>query len=386
MVFYPKKNLFLHIGFPKTGSSAIQSLLACNGEHLKSRGYSYSDDSEAAKSFKISSGNGKALIQYLNDFINDEAVYSYYFQHDLPNIVISSEALGLNKTKLSKIVKLCKKYNIHLEMIAYIRDIAPFAISSYHQSIKRHNNTKTFSEFIKTPWYIRHINLAFLLGDPSLQAIKDDVDWELKLLHYDSDKEQIFISFCNAIGADINKLEIPNKRVNRSLIPTEIEALRILNVCAKKANLTLDGFISDNLVNKLPDANYRFAIKPQDLNTIKEVSNIALEKFNQTFSERYGFILSLGDVDILKKNENNNAEILHLPTVRKCAEIFYKKHINDNTSKFSKERVKKFAKEISRIDYKAGKIALYGQSKNKFFIKIKQIFPWALARLGFSEA
>ncbi len=56
------KELFIHIGLSKTGSSAIQSWLSLNSEKLRLKGVDYADLSPSAKEGKITAGNGVDYI------------------------------------------------------------------------------------------------------------------------------------------------------------------------------------------------------------------------------------------------------------------------------------------------------------------------------------
>ena len=60
--------LFLHGGAPKTGTSAIQVLLARHAEALAERGVVYPEGHlfEAARRGEVTAGNGLAMANYLN--------------------------------------------------------------------------------------------------------------------------------------------------------------------------------------------------------------------------------------------------------------------------------------------------------------------------------
>ena len=60
--------LFLHGGAPKTGTSAIQVLLARHAEALAERGVVYPEGHlfEAARRGQVTAGNGLAMANYLN--------------------------------------------------------------------------------------------------------------------------------------------------------------------------------------------------------------------------------------------------------------------------------------------------------------------------------
>ena len=59
------RELFLHVGFAKTGSSALQSWLASNVRELASLGFNYAGENESAKSYKTSSITISIKYSYL---------------------------------------------------------------------------------------------------------------------------------------------------------------------------------------------------------------------------------------------------------------------------------------------------------------------------------
>lgn len=56
-----RKTLYLHIGTPKTGSSAIQTFLEQNRETLRSKGIDYPGGPAKKTQFSAQSGNGRDL-------------------------------------------------------------------------------------------------------------------------------------------------------------------------------------------------------------------------------------------------------------------------------------------------------------------------------------
>ena len=61
---YLMKNIYLHIGTPKTGTSALQSFLLNNSEELDRQGYDYPEHKVDVN--HISSGNGQEIINIMN--------------------------------------------------------------------------------------------------------------------------------------------------------------------------------------------------------------------------------------------------------------------------------------------------------------------------------
>ena len=341
------KNLILHIGFEKTGSSAIQSLLAINRNNLYQQEIMYIYEEGPALSFRISSGNGEVLTKYLNGSVNEETVLLHYFNHNLKTTIISSEVLLLLwDNRLNKLKTFCEKFNINVCILAYIRNILPFSVSKYHQHLKRHNSTERFSEFIKN-----NGRLSTQI-DLSLQIFS--LGFQFKLLSYDSNKHRVFESFCEAANIEYRDLNIPHRRVNRSLSSIEVEAIRQINICAKNSLIELGGYIYDALINEMPNFPYQFKIKSCDFEYIKNSHQNNINNFNEKLSKLYGFELSLGDVMILGENEPDLSEKLDLTILQKCMEIFRNQYATHR--RFPYMNMIKFANHIKKISPQAGEI------------------------------
>jgi hypothetical protein len=144
------KQLYLHIGLGKTGSSAIQSWLSLNVAALSDQGINYADLAPLAKQGATTSGNGHVLVRACRDNNFDEVerlITEIYFR-DAKNstAIISSENLqDVRLPKLRKVQEICQRHNINISVIAYIRSVYERAYSSYVQSVKRTSATHEFS-------------------------------------------------------------------------------------------------------------------------------------------------------------------------------------------------------------------------------------------------
>lgn len=140
-------NVLIHIGPPKTGTSAIQYCLQNDSERLASLGIYYPKHTTDING--ISSGN----VNSIYDVIDGERV--------------------LSKTKFSELVSQCKTSNMHTlllsseffferlsdlvdliptaRFIAYIRNPLDSFESLYNQSVKRHHHIKPISRRATLP-------------------------------------------------------------------------------------------------------------------------------------------------------------------------------------------------------------------------------------------
>lgn len=106
-----KRRLILHLGFNKTGSSALQSWLANNVSGLSDQGFFYEIGHKENLNYRVGPGNGERLRLLLRSAIKnypkwriDRRVHQkirkrrvdlHYLDNDHPNIIISSEGLPL---------------------------------------------------------------------------------------------------------------------------------------------------------------------------------------------------------------------------------------------------------------------------------------------------
>ncbi|MBR9911223.1 MAG: hypothetical protein GYB33_12820 [Gammaproteobacteria bacterium] len=259
------KKLILHIGFPKTGSTAIQSALAKIEDALNKFGITYAGFPEEAKKNKINSGNGVELVQWASDSRRpahfDEERFSStfiekYFKGN-STAVVSSELLGnLNKSQVQAIKGFLEEKSINVVPVGCVRNIYDHTYSLYMQSVKRHGDQRTFSAFHKDFY------------SPQIKAINEwgSVFENLCLISYDAVKDNLFSEFLKVLGA--NELsenlggDSHKKKINRSLTIDETLILTHLN---KLHNGVFSQRISDSLLYRHPEKKYSFPIDPYAL-------------------------------------------------------------------------------------------------------------------------
>lgn len=131
--------VIVHIGPPKTATSAIQRWLQLNTDSLKQKGIYYPE--HTLDSNGVSSGNVLNLFDRKEDKtlkISEEKVkylVSAVKQHKCHTLLLSSEFFFFQIDDLMRIFNKIK-------FIAYIRFPLNVIESSYNQSVKRHNETK----------------------------------------------------------------------------------------------------------------------------------------------------------------------------------------------------------------------------------------------------
>lgn len=238
------KELYIHIGLSKTGSSAIQSWLSLNSQKLKQQGFDYADLNPSAKEGKITAGNGVLLFHACNAANWEEVerlILTVYFvkQH---KAIISSETLqNISPVAIQKIKNICDGNNIKINIIAYARSVYELLYSNYLQGVKRHGFTFRFGE---------KEGMGYKPQRRFLENYYNVFESDLKVLNYDTYKNNIYNSFAKLLGIDENNFLVKNKKVNRSLTFVESEVLRKMN---ELHNGVFSTEISDYIISLSPE-------------------------------------------------------------------------------------------------------------------------------------
>lgn len=242
------RRIFIHAGFSKTGSSAIQCFLESNKQFLQDISLKYNSDNLDLN--KINSGNAESLFYSITKS-NYNEVKSFLLKHsfaDMPSM-LSSETLGfLTSDQWGFLKKVCEDCSIKIEkIIFYLRNVDKFMISSYDQGLKRHGMSLSFLDYASScEW--KHYESCMSLS----RSFDSDV---LIPLHYDSCCKNLLGSFFSKI-CDISPNfkdlidESQKKRINRSLTNLEREYLKKINT---KFGMVYSEKISNMLLAATPD-------------------------------------------------------------------------------------------------------------------------------------
>ena len=145
-----KTNIYLHIGTPKTGTSAIQKFLLNNDKLLDEHGFVY--PSHGLDPNGISSGNGAYLINLMKADRKEEA------KKHLDKLLENSKGktLILSSEDFYSYPELTYELMPDAKIIVYIREQSDLIRADYNQSIKRHFQVHFFE---------RALNAAFSRND-----------------------------------------------------------------------------------------------------------------------------------------------------------------------------------------------------------------------------
>lgn len=272
------KKLYMHIGFGKTGSSALQSWLSLNAKNLAQQGINYADLVPAAKAGQITSGNGFEMFKAAGskDYARVEKLITriYFGRKDTPVAIVSCEQLHhIGRPQLNKIFDICVAHGIDITVVAYVRSVYERAFSAYVQGVKRKGTTEAFrmqdatQNFSTTVFNLKKYVAVF--GD------------DIVVLNYDDQERNIFSAFAKVTGIDISGLDALNSRVNRSLSTDEIDVMCRLN---ELHGGKFSALISRYLVTNTPDrpSSVRY-LEPVVRQVCAEMQD-GLAWINQTFA------------------------------------------------------------------------------------------------------
>jgi hypothetical protein len=213
------ERIVIHIGPPKTGSSALQTWLVNNRRFLLKKGFYYPEHSMDTNN--VSSGNvlsvfssdDKGELNISRDKV--ELLLVDFNNSGAETLLLSSEYFFLRLDVLSKTFP-------EAIFVGYVRNPLDFMESDYNQSIKRHGNSKT-------------INLKPRINASILRRMSENVDdigedrFHLRAYHSElfpnRDIVHDFMQYLGISGAS----GITGNRINSSYCYEAMEVKRWLN-------------------------------------------------------------------------------------------------------------------------------------------------------------
>jgi hypothetical protein len=242
------RRLILHIGAPKTGTSAIQRFLASNIENLRLIGMDYLNAEPPRADFHTT-GNGLPIFLYFERAEVGpkklESLVNGYFGAQRTAIVSSELLSSIAAVGWRHIIDACQAQNITPFVIYYVRNVYPFYISTYNQAVKHDGVTESFEEFVER-------NSVFNCAD-RLTFITELIGANcLNVAHYESEQKNICEHFFSLISPTAHKssFELHAARVNRSLDEAELRLMRIANQYPKAQ---FPGELSNILISSDPN-------------------------------------------------------------------------------------------------------------------------------------
>jgi hypothetical protein len=207
------RKLYLHIGMPKTGSSAIQAFLLLNANELKKKGYYYPNDCKFEQPFQTSSGNASVLCEkFKENSLNEIITYLDDICYDSDCTVLSSEILyGAFRDQQELFFQSLKNFDYRI--IFYVRRQDNLYQSLFNQSVKHSNTTDpNFASVL-----LRSCDYSEIL----LRSLKYKTPEKILIRPYEQAQFEggnIYSDFLKCIGLDWDDSFIrPDDYVNPSL-------------------------------------------------------------------------------------------------------------------------------------------------------------------------
>lgn len=159
----PKKTLYIHIGAPKTGTTAIQHFLSTNNALLLEKGLFYPMMGRGFYNMQ-SRVNGFAAIEeemfkeVSERFLKMEGVHSMVFSEE----IFFVRVFGL----LEKLQKVRHLYDFDVKIVVYFRRSVDYICGMWQESVKSGESPSDIETFLRayTP-YKKSIDLIFELGE-----------------------------------------------------------------------------------------------------------------------------------------------------------------------------------------------------------------------------
>ena len=304
--------LFLHIGHGKTGSSFMQSWIACNSSSLlNDHGILVPGLESQASLGHFSKGNKPELDAFLLDtnplaWVENQCLKSSINSNDCKGLLFTFEGLARNFHILSdQLLEIAFSLDVKIvDLLLYVRDPLDHASSVYNQMVKRHGFSGSLDQWLEV------YDFPFYLLKSLEQISSKRMSFRLHVEHYKNCSRDVVSPFLNWL--DINPLcqpwsKPPASIVNRSLTIDELKLMRLVNAKVGKSAAK----VGENLVNLLPDlrsdAVVPSTVSVQDFILRWRFSVASINQYLPSNSQ-----LALDDLDVSDNSSTLDADMMHI--------------------------------------------------------------------------
>lgn len=277
------KTIIFHIGHGKTGSSALQSLLAKNHEVLKQHGYLYpyhSNFKNATRGF-ISAGNITPAKD--PDWLQNQVISVVNSSSEYHTFIYSAEAL------FNSLSPLFQQYQAlpaswSVKVLLAVRNPIEMMASHHQQAVKRGGYSGCLKQFMEEHNYkVRALHNSVRVLE---KLEKSQILYSLA--NYSRVRMNIAEFFLGEMGLAglVNASEERERLVNRSLSSQELSLVAFINtVVGPKAGFKL----SDSFVNQIPSIKAdNLFIDQGDIDALIENNSEALLQVNKRLGSSMG--------------------------------------------------------------------------------------------------
>lgn len=274
-------DVILHIGAPKTGSSALQNFCLNNREQLAKAGYYYPEHGFDTNG--ISGGHSRLGIS-LRD--KQDAIAEQIFKEYIEEAKRRNQILLLSAESFYGLPKVVKALTdgFKCRVVCFFRDPAEYVVSIYNQSVKRHYNTVKLETFC-------HRILSTESHQASGLLIYDWADHfgmeNISVLEYrkpesaDASLEKIFLSELGVDSQMVVEFEYNAKPINRAYNESVLEFKRRLNHVIDKDSKPQNNKI-DHILQSISDAQSADRIENIATQVLKDTYALLEAKFKDS--------------------------------------------------------------------------------------------------------
>lgn len=262
-----KRELYLHIGHGKTGSSFLQSILSKNRDFLlKEKEILYPvEKRDLSAQGKISSGNGRILQKALKD----GDLPALMGEYNASKVLFSSELLFSQVDWENVDVLFDGQLFSKVVILLFVRNPLELLSSNFQQSVKRGGYFGSFDEYALSFRFFQKLA-------STIDLLQSKQNSELTIVNY-SRKEPVDQSLANWLDLDSIPI-VPDAVINRSMSRSELFLQKELNKYFGKSG----DLASDEFCNKLPNIESdKFAPSPHVYGILKEREEPFLNKVNE---------------------------------------------------------------------------------------------------------
>ncbi|MBN2526808.1 MAG: hypothetical protein JXR76_10465 [Deltaproteobacteria bacterium] len=289
----PKElDVVIHVGAPKTGSSAFQTFCFENRDWLATQGYYYPPHPLGAN--RISSGHSE-LSQAIKEGGHPETIFAKYLANAKSSgctLLLSSETFWSLPVEIHALIKK-SRYCV----LALIRHPFDTIVSSYNQLVKRHFSTTPLLTFIEDYAKARHKRMT----EQWLRLWVNTVGLE-HLVVNPYHKSSIYQLGLSTAFMHMLRVTLPQTNgerpplLNSSYPPHILELKRMLNAVIPEAQTGIHKRL-DTVLQHLSDQYFQDRSEI-DVNALIEVPQEALALLETHFSGAVKNNMALCDIEL----------------------------------------------------------------------------------------
>lgn len=295
-------DVVIHIGAPKTGSSAIQKFCLENRKKLLKEGFYY--PKHAVDVNGISGGHAIVSAPLLQGNMEEAKKNFEKLLKEAKSrnaiLLLSSEGVYRFSAQFSELTE-----GLSVKVVGFFRDPLESIFSNYNQSVKRHFSKEKLSGFCKRIIRSGSKNLSGANLLSWADAFGDDKCYFQVYTREGINSVPVEKAFLRVIGVHTSRVDsfsVDSVRVNKSYTQSALELKRLLNYVlaeeARELNSEIDWFLqrySDHSDDRYPDITELL-----DSQAVEALCD-TFEPSNKALKERFGWRYSaFGDYERIK--------------------------------------------------------------------------------------